>query len=113
MLASFGNMVPERQSLIWENARRLSWVLAAAALLLACGNHYYDAKARAMRVQVDDMARERNYLERVTHDFERVLEDVAMAAASNGSLRLLLKNSGYDLKLTTTSSGAPAPGAPP
>ena len=87
-------------------------MLAAAALLLACGNYYYDAKARAMRVQVDDMARERAYLERVTHDFERVLEDVAKAAASNGSLRLLLNQSGYDLKLTSSGSVA-GPGSGP
>ena len=102
------------QSAIQEFSRRLCWVLAVAAILLTCGVRYYDGKSRAMRVNLDRMAREQLYLEGLTRDFERVLEDVATSSASNGTLRLLLAESG--LKLNLTSSGgppAPAPGGQP
>ena len=86
----------------------MAWVLATAALLLALGNHYYDAKSRALRAKLDGMGQERLYLEAVTRDFQRVLEDVATSASSNGSLKLMLQRSGFELKLTSAGS-VPAP----
>lgn len=101
-----------RQSRIHEFCRRLCWVQAVAAILLTCGVLYYDAKSRALRVSLDRMAREQLYLEGLTRDFERVLEDVASSSASNGSLRLLMAESG--IKLSLTSSGSvPAPEVQP
>ena len=105
-------MISGSQSRIQEFFRRLSWVQAVAAILLTCGVLYYDTKSRAMRANLDRMAREQLYLEGLTRDFERVLEDVASSSASNGSLRLLMSESG--IKLSLTSSGSvPAPGGQP
>lgn len=101
-----------RQLRIWDRARQLSWLLAAVAVLLASGVRYYDAKARELRLELDRMGDERLYLEGLTRDFTRVLDDVAVAAATNGALQVLLKDSGYQIKLS--SSGAvPAPGQIP
>ncbi len=111
-MATYYVVTAERQPRIWENARRLSWVLAAAAGLLASSILYFEAKARDMRTDLDRMGRERLYLERVTRDFERVLDDVAVAAVTNGSLRVLLNQSGFQLKLTSAGS-VPAPGQAP
>ncbi len=105
-------MNSDSQSRTQEFFRRLCWVQAVAAILLTCGVLYYDAKARELRTSVDRMAREQLYLEGLTRDFERVLEDVASSSASNGSLRLLMSESG--IKLSLTSSGSvPAPEVAP
>lgn len=111
-MANYTLMQTARQSRIWETARQLSWLLAALSVLLAGGVRYFDDKARLMREEVDRMGKERLYLEGLTRDFTRVLDDVASAAVTNGSLRILLRDSGYQLKLDS-SGGIPAPGRVP